>query len=258
MKCPFPGMDPWLEHPALSPDVHNSFIAAIRDAIAPRVRPHYNVAIERRVYLLASDELLFIGRPDALVISSKRTEAPAAAEPKRSGATALEVEVPMLEEVGESFLEVRHTETAQVVTVLELLSPANKIHARGRREYEEKRAAIFSSRTSFVEIDLLRAGEPMPLSSPAVTSAYRILVSPGWTRPRACLMALDVRDPLPKISLPLDRSEDAPELELGPTLHDLYERAGYDLRLDYSRPPVPPLRVDDEDWAREMVRAAQA
>ena len=24
MRCPFPGMDPWLEHPALGPDVHDA------------------------------------------------------------------------------------------------------------------------------------------------------------------------------------------------------------------------------------------
>jgi hypothetical protein len=26
MRPPFPGMDPWLEHPALWPDVHNRLI----------------------------------------------------------------------------------------------------------------------------------------------------------------------------------------------------------------------------------------
>jgi len=39
-------MDPYLEHPALWPDVHNSLIAAIRDALVPLVAPRYYVVIE--------------------------------------------------------------------------------------------------------------------------------------------------------------------------------------------------------------------
>lgn len=45
-------MDPYLEHPALWPDVRNSLIAAIRDALAPLVAPRYYVGLERRTYLL--------------------------------------------------------------------------------------------------------------------------------------------------------------------------------------------------------------
>ena len=35
----------------------------------------------------------------------------------------------------------------------------------------------------------------------------------------------------------------------------LYERARYDLSLDYTQPPVPPLREDDVAWTRELVDA---
>jgi hypothetical protein len=39
MPSPFPGMDPYLEHPALWPDVHDSVLAALRDTLAPLVAP---------------------------------------------------------------------------------------------------------------------------------------------------------------------------------------------------------------------------
>ncbi len=48
MRPPFPGMDTYLEHPALWPDVHNSLIAAIRNALTPKVAPRYYIALERR------------------------------------------------------------------------------------------------------------------------------------------------------------------------------------------------------------------
>ncbi|GIK57887.1 MAG: hypothetical protein BroJett015_35500 [Chloroflexota bacterium] len=62
-------MDPYLEHPSLWPDVHNRLIAYIADALTPKVAPNYYVRLERRAYLVAPDDLAFIGRPDVSVIS---------------------------------------------------------------------------------------------------------------------------------------------------------------------------------------------
>lgn len=67
MRPPFPGMDPWLEHPAIWPDVHNSLITAIRDELAPRVAPRYYVDLQQRPYWLEPGELLFVGLPDMVV-----------------------------------------------------------------------------------------------------------------------------------------------------------------------------------------------
>ena len=50
MPSPFPGMDPYLEHPALWPDVHHGLIEALRNALAPLLRPRYRIAVEERVY----------------------------------------------------------------------------------------------------------------------------------------------------------------------------------------------------------------
>ena len=66
MTTPFPGMDPYLEHPALWEDVHTRLIVAIADALGPQVRPHYRVAVERRTYLavFAPEEYELVGKPD--------------------------------------------------------------------------------------------------------------------------------------------------------------------------------------------------
>jgi hypothetical protein len=42
---------------------------------------------------------------------------------------------------------------------------------------------------------------------------------------------------------------------LNQLLHDLYDRASYDLAIDYSQPPVPPLYDDDAAWARQLLSA---
>ena len=54
MPSPFPGMDPYLEHPALWPDVHQRLIVALADALGPPLRPRYRVAVDERVYVRSS------------------------------------------------------------------------------------------------------------------------------------------------------------------------------------------------------------
>ncbi len=50
MLNPFPGMNPYLEHPELWHQVHNRLIVGIADTIAEQVAPKYFVSIEQRIY----------------------------------------------------------------------------------------------------------------------------------------------------------------------------------------------------------------
>jgi hypothetical protein len=158
----------------------------------------------------------------------------------------------MKEEVSENYLEIHEVSTGELITIIELLSPANKLHHQGRKDYEDKREIIFQSRTNLVEIDLLRAGEPMAIEGPDVQSDYRILVSRGAERPRARLFAFNLRQPIPDFSIPLLFGDDEPILKLGNVLHELYQRARFDLRLDYSQSAVPPLSEEDAEWANSL------
>jgi hypothetical protein len=161
----------------------------------------------------------------------------------------------MQDEVSENFLEVYEVKTGKLITILELLSPVNKLHRQGREEYERKRGHVFRSWTTLVEIDLLRAGEPMPVVGAQVHSDYRILVSRGKQRPRASLIAFSLRQPIPAFTLPLLPGDDEPEVALNRILHTVYRRARFDLRLDYTQAPVPPLTEADTAWAQALMTA---
>src|SRR4051812_26354156 len=102
MRPPFPGMDPYLELPALWPDIHNSLIAAIRDAIAPLVAPRYYVGLERRTYLVVPNDLELIGVADVGVIAPRPPGGEQ--EPAAERVGVMEVEVPVLDEVDENYL----------------------------------------------------------------------------------------------------------------------------------------------------------
>src|SRR5690554_6176950 len=119
MYTPFPGMDPYLEHPALWQDVHDSLVTAIRDVLVPKVAPRYFVGVERRTYLLKPDDIVFVGRPDVAVASPNPTLAPAPVPV--ADITIFDVDVPMGDEIHENYLEIREVKTGKLVTVLELL-----------------------------------------------------------------------------------------------------------------------------------------
>ncbi len=257
MPSPFPGMNPYLEHPDLWPDVHNALIAALRETLVPKVSPRYYVALEERTYLDEATDLVFVGRPDVALVSRERTPAERAPRPGRSAAV-IEVTTPMPDRRRETYLEVRTAGEGNVITVLELLSPANKRPGSGRRLYLEKRLLVLATQTNLVEVDLLRAGERLPTLGPQVDSDYRVLISRSGGRPRADLIPFGVRDAIPVFPLPLRPGEDEPMVDLGPVLSALYDRARYDLRIDYRRPAEPPLADADAAWAADVLRTRGA
>ena len=158
----------------------------------------------------------------------------------------------MPDEVRETYLEVREPGSGEIVTVLEILSPKNKRPGEGRRAYEEKRRSVLASRTSLVEIDLLRAGDRMPVLGDVRSADYRILVSRGDRRPRSELYIFSLRDPIPRVLLPLRRGDSEPLIDVAAALGVIYDRASYDMSVDYAREPVPPLPEADREWARTV------
>jgi hypothetical protein len=248
-------MDPYLEHPGLWPDVHHGLIEALRDALAPILRPRYRVAIKQRVYVAKIEGLFFLGRPDGSVLGTKPPVGPVAGTPATVAVTEpVTVEVPLPDRRREGYLEVRDVSTGEVVTVLELLSPANKSPGEGRRLYEEKRLQVLGTRTHLVEVDLLRGGEPMTMRGNGQGRHYRILVSRSERRPQADLYAFDLPQPIPSFLLPLREGDEEPTVDLGDLLHALYDRAGYDLAVDYTAEPVPALEGGAAVWIDELLR----
>ncbi|MGI0485575.1 DUF4058 family protein [Pantanalinema rosaneae CENA516] len=260
MSSPFPGMNPYLEQPQLWAEVHARLIVAIADALTPYLRPKYRVAVEQRVYQSASDEALLVGIPDVSVKRTSATETPAKAAMITVAVPSIaptKVTVPMLEEVRERYLAVREVGTQAVITVIELLSPKNKRSGEGRRAYENKRQEILSSLTHLVEIDLLREGQPMPVVGAQVRSDYRILVSRSDDRPTADLYAFNLPDPIPTFSLPLRPEDTEPTVDVQTLLQEVYERAGFDLAIDYTSDPIPTLNESSQIWLETLLKHQQ-
>jgi hypothetical protein len=256
MPSPFPGMNPYIEQDALWQDFHLAFLPEIRERLVAQVRPNYIVMIDEHIYvheLFPDRPRLLVGRADISVAARPRS---GGAEP-RAAAGVLEApsEVRLLGQDIQCvpFLEVRDRHSREVITVLELLSPSNKRGGPDRGQYVAKRDRLLAGKAHFVEIDLLRGGQPMPLEDP-LDCDYSVLVSRTDDRPRAGYWPIGLRQRLPIIPIPLRRPEEFARIDLQEILHHVYDAAGYEDFL-YEGQPDPSLSPADAAWAQQFVPA---
>lgn len=250
MPSPFPGMNPYLEHEDPWHDFHERFITTAAGRLERQVGTSYIVKIDEHAYIheLPSDERRLIGRGDVLVAASpsSRAAAPAGAG---ASATPVQVALPVTVDIEQlAFVEVRERQTRKLVTVLELLSPSNKAPGPDRAQYLAKRMGFLSSGTHFVEIDLLRGKPRLPVER-LPPCDYYALVSRADLRPQAELWPIRLRDPLPRIPVPLRTGDNDVYLDLQQMLHDIYDDAGY-AKYIYEHTPTPALSAEDDAWAR--------
>ncbi|MGB3695626.1 MAG: DUF4058 family protein [Spirulinaceae cyanobacterium] len=253
MPYPFPGMNPYLEHPQLWSEVHNRLIVNLADILGPQLRPKYRVAVEKRTYIDRAESAL-IGLPDVTISSKKVTEKEPSSTTLLQETKAITVRTPMPEEFRESYLEIREISTEAVVTAIEILSPKNKRPGVGRATYERKRLEVLGSLTHLIEIDLLRRGKPMEILEQRSPGDYSILISRSNKRPFAELYLFGVREEIPSFPLPLRSEDQEPLVNLQTVLEQVYERASFDLTLNYTIEAIPPLKGEDQVWADGLLR----
>ncbi|WP_395091793.1 DUF4058 family protein [Armatimonas sp.] len=251
MPSPFPGMDPYLESPDYWRDVHSSFLVEVRVALNATLPLGFVARTEERLYVVEPDRSIY---PD-IALTRQIPERPTGVV----GAAVIDKPIIYFappEEVRESFVEIRSVKQGgQVVTVIELLSLANKMSGRGREEYRRKQYDLLRSDVHFLEIDLLRAGEhtiALPkLSEPG--KEYLACLHRGDGSWRFVTWAFGLRDRLPRVAVPL--TEELPDiaLDLQEVFTAVYDGGRYGETIDYRQSPLPPLHSEDRDWAKAFL-----
>jgi hypothetical protein len=244
MSSPFVGMDPYLEDPRFWPDVHSSLIYCLRAALNQSLPEAFSAGIEERLYIsewdrqVVADAVVTQPKPVAFSGGSAVLDAPIA-----SPFHALRV---YEEPIRETFVEIRaRGASGRVVTILEVLSLANKEDRRGREAYLRKQQDVLDSEINLVEIDLLRAGRytlAAPLSHFERTftawdyaiclhrartdASYRDFVVGAWK----------LGEPLPALPVPLADGYPDLSIDLGAVLARVYEEGNFERRIDYAAP----------------------
>ena len=161
------------------------------------------------------------------------------------------------------WIEIR-TDQGQLITVIELLSPANKTTAR--KGYITKREDLLHGGVNVVEIDLVRQGAPtvnLEGTSYAerfagVGEHYVVCVTRASHPNRREVYVSPLRQPLPTIRIPLRVTDPDLPLALQPLVDRCYTTGRY-WKLDYNPARLfPALPKEDASWAADCVASAQA
>ena len=257
MEPPFPGMDPYLEHSSLWPDVHHRIISAACDYLQARIAPGYIAQIAPYVALeqieIAAPRRALV--PDIGVYEREPAATAAAAvdAPSLTGVALAEIPTRYAR------IEIRSVVDETLITAIELLSPVNKRPAPdGADAYEKKRQELFMSGVHLLEIDLLRGGRRPHLArpDPLPSAPYFVFLSRAEHWPAIDIWTCALQQPLPTVPVPLRRPDPDAPLPLTLIVHQVYRNARYDLRIDYRQPPPPPdLAPDDAAWLDAHLRA---
>jgi hypothetical protein len=257
MPNPFPGIDPYIEDQGRWPDFHGSFLTYCRDALNERLPEAYIAQMDEQVHLVrtprGSAPLI---RPDIAVLREPRSESRFSGSKSTGGMATLEpvtipLETDFVEEVRETWIEIRQLPKLSLVTVIELLSPSNKV-GNGREEYLHKRLNLIDQTVHIVELDFLIAGQRLPMRRPLPAGDAYALVARAERRPDADVYAWTVRDSLPKISIPLEAPDPDIPLDLASAYEQAYERGLYSRILRHGEPLSIPLAPDERAWAEEQ------
>ncbi|MBX3051852.1 MAG: DUF4058 family protein [Caldilineaceae bacterium] len=224
----------------------------------PQLRPKYIARIGERVELSSLTRAYI---PDVLVIRS----APAAyGEALAKGPLIADepTTISLLEEERRvPFLEIIHHPSGEVVTLIEVLSPANKT-GEDRLKYLRKQDDIRNSQANLVEIDLLGEGPPTTLArlgrmdEPA-RWRYIVSVLRNQTDVQIEAYPIPLRQRLPRCRIPLLPEDDDAILDLPAVFTRCYDVGGYDLLVDYSQPPPVTLEGADKEWMDNLLLAKE-
>lgn len=256
-KSPFPGMDPYLEDD-LWTEFHDRLANQISTQLLPLLRPKY-VALLEKYYIIdysGSSGINILPQqglyPDVHIAKVK--ESTATYETMTAPSVALVSPVP--KKIPALRVEIRDVSERSLVTIIEILSPANKL-GRGFEKYIKKRTAILQTSTHLLEIDLLRSGERIPLIGGELPPAsYYVFLSRFTHHPQTEVWPVQLRDSLPTIPVPLIPPDPDIPLALQHAIDACFELVRYhEYLLDYTQPPPPPLlKLEDLAWVKTVVR----
>ena len=251
-SSPFPGMDPYLE--SKWPEVHATLIVYARNQLNAQLPEDLQTSIEQTVAVCAGEDYRQAIRPDLMVV--KEPAAVEQAAPARV-ATAKPFLVPR-EEFRERYLRITDA-AGRVITVIEFLSPWNKIGHLARERYARKQADYLSSGINLVEIDLVRQGAYVLAATestlPDTARGGCLICVYRQTHPdRFEIYPAPLRERLPDIPVPLRPGEPDAVLQLQTLIDDCYRDGRY-WRIDYQQDPIPRLAPDDAQWLDALLRS---
>jgi hypothetical protein len=222
MASPFPGMDPYLEEDSIWPRFHHQLIHCLYQILLPGLVDRYRARIGQRHYV--TEQALFTS-----VIRDEHEE---------------------------EYIEIRRRADSRLVTLLEVVSPANKTTAGGRKVYLETRTEAKHQGASLVEIDLVLQGQPtLEYSRDGLPDwDYAVTVTRSTQPERYEIYTATLQKRLPRFRLPLASDDRDTVVDLQAAFARCYDQGDFVDQINYQKDPVLTLSPEDKEWLHELLK----
>lgn len=217
MPSPFPGMDPFLEDPKHWAAFQHQFVSGLYHILLPSLVDRYRARVGLRAYTVEMPLFTSVIR-----------------EPHE-----------------EQFIEIRERTDGRLVTLIDVVSPANKTTGVGREAYHATRKLQDNQRAATLEIDLVTHGTPTldfvrdSLPDHDYTFSVTRPLSPGKFE----IYTTTVQKRLPKFKLPLAVDDRDTMLDLQDVFRRAYDLGGFHKLVDYGRPLPGATKLSDVNRA---------
>ncbi len=222
MASPFPGMDPYLENDGLWPAFHHQLVTCLYQILLPGLVDRYKARVGQRQYV--TQQALFTS-----IITEEHTE---------------------------EFIEIRQRGENRVVTLVDVVSPANKTSPCGRQAYLAKRQECKNVSANLIEIDLVLQGQAtLDYSREGLPDwDYAVTVTRSAQPDRYEIYTATLQKRLPRFRLPLASDDRDVVVDLHAAFSRAYDQGGFAALIDYQRDPATTLADDDKKWLGELLK----
>jgi hypothetical protein len=214
-------MDPFLEDEKLWPAFQHQLIGSLFQILLPNLVDRYRARVGQRHYL---------------------TEMPLFTSIIR-------------EEHVEEYIEIRQRADGRLITLVDVVSPTNKLTPRGRQAYLEKRRDARAHCASIVEIDLVMQGQPMlDYSRDGLPDwDYAVTVTRSTQPERYEIYTSTIQKRLPRFKLPLAVDDRDTVVDLQAAFSRCYEQGNFAAQVDYGKDPATIREADERRWIHDQL-----
>jgi hypothetical protein len=214
-------MDPYLEDGALWPVFHHQFVHSLHQILQPSLIDRYRARIKQRHYVSEESQ-------SSSVVGKEHHE---------------------------EYIEIRQKSDGRLITLVDAVSPANKLTAAGRAAYLARRCECKSANANLVEVDLVLQGRPtLEYSRDGLPDwDYAITVTRSTQPERYEIYTVTLQKKLPRFRLPLADDDRDAVLDLQTAFTRCYDQGGLAGKIDYGREPSAPLSEENRRWINDLL-----
>src|SRR5262245_11804196 len=220
MSSPFPGMDPYLEDANLWPAFHHQLVLGLYQILLPGLVDRYRAQIMPR-----SSTAEGIDSPTGQQACLKER------------------------------LEIRERNGRRLVTLIDVVSPADKLIESSRRACLESRREARDLGANIIEIDLVLQGRPLfEYSREGLPEwDYAVTVCRATQPERYEIYTSTLAKRLPRFRVPLASDDRDTVLDLQATFTRYYDQGGFASKIDYRGDPPVALSLKNEQLVKELL-----